>query len=88
MFLSKKDFADNVAESVEELFNFGEVFKLPTPESDVDVEPREGVKQRYKVPEARACGRPHELGWLDNIKEERDEKRVERKPGRIIFEEE
>lgn len=44
----------------------------------------------YKVPEARANGRPHELGWLDILKEdgENDEKMKLGKipPGKIISE--
>jgi hypothetical protein len=43
---------------------------------------------RYKVPAVRAARRPHELGWLDLLKDEKDEQSRFGKvpPGRIIME--
>jgi hypothetical protein len=50
---------------------------------------KDTAEQTYKVPPARAAGRPHELGWLDMFKDE--EKDVQMRlgkvpPGRIIAE--
>ena len=42
--------------------------------------------ETYKVPDARAAGRPHELGWLDLLKDSKDEsmRLGKMQPGRII----
>lgn len=42
----------------------------------------------YKVPMERANGRPHELGWLDSLKDEKKERVLLGKvpPGQIITE--
>ena len=49
---------------------------------------RPGVSDadRYKVPEERAAGRPHELGWLDLLKDEKKDRNILGKgpAGRII----
>ena len=46
----------------------------------------EQVGETYKVPEVRAAGRPHELGWLDLLEDGKDEKMRLGKipPGQII----
>ena len=45
---------------------------------------------RYKVPAVRAARRPHELGWLDLLKDEQDEQSRFGKvpPGKIIMDDE
>lgn len=51
-------------------FNFG----APQPEREEKAVPSDRSEGKYyKVPEARAAGRPHELGWL-NLVGEQDEK--------------
>jgi hypothetical protein len=67
-------------------FNFGGDAKKAA------VEPKKKETSTYKVPKARAAGRPHELGWLelldDEKKDEGDGLRLGKvPPGRIISEE-
>jgi hypothetical protein len=49
-------------------------------------EPKNEREVFYKVPEERAIGRPHELGWLDLLNAENKEKVLlgQMAPGRII----
>jgi hypothetical protein len=49
-------------------------------------EPKDEREIFYKVPEERAIGRPHELGWIDLLNDENKEKvRLGQvPPGRII----
>jgi hypothetical protein len=63
-------------------FNFGGASSKPvTPKTD-------NSKGTYKVPDARAAGRPHDLGWLDLLDEEKNESLRFGKvsPGQIIME--
>jgi hypothetical protein len=63
-------------------FNFGAApAPAPAPTKNRD------TSNTYKVPEARAAGRPHELGWLDMFADEEkdDSMRLGKvPPGRII----
>ena len=65
------------------LFNFGAPKSKPVERES----PADTVGDTYKVPEARAAGRPHALGWLDMLDtDQKDEKTRLGKvpPGRII----
>jgi len=46
------------------------------------------VAEPYKVPIERANGRPHELGWLDSLDDDKKERMLLGKvpPGQIIVE--
>ena len=70
------------------LFNFG-----GAPEEPQQAPRREPIEESkvYKVPQIRSVGRPHELGWLDELNELAREGAVPMgkiKPGRIIPDEE
>jgi len=67
------------------LFNFGPGAKQPETKPSI---PQDESKY-YKVPQARAAGRPHELGWLDMLKDQTEDQRLGKvQPGRIIPDEE
>lgn len=70
------------------LFNFGGPAAAPAA-APVRTAPTDEQEEVYKVPQARAAGRPHELGWLDLLKGTKDENMRLGKvpPGRIIPEE-
>lgn len=64
-------------------FNFGAPAEAP-------VESKRPSSSSYKVPPARAAGRPHELGWLDLLNDDPQDERLRLgkvPPGRIIVEE-
>lgn len=63
------------------MFNFG-----GQPQAQPQSDPTEQVGETYKVPDARAAGRPHELGWLDFLEDSKDENMRLGKipPGQII----
>ena len=47
--------------------------------------PQKESEDVYKVPELRAAGRPHELGWLDLMENQDEELLLGRTPaGKII----
>lgn len=71
-------------------FNFGGDQAAAAPEPKLPAK-EASSGERYKVPQVRALGRPHELGWLDLLKEEKEaeEQRLGRVPaGQILVEEE
>lgn len=53
---------------------------------DPDAPPKEN--EPYNVPVERANGRPHELGWLDSLNDDKKERMLLGKvpPGQIIVE--
>lgn len=73
---------------------FGALFGMGGGNDEPKAKPRsEPVEQSkvYKVPQIRSAGRPHELGWLDELNESVKEGAVEMgkvKPGKIIPDEE
>lgn len=77
--------------SLANLFNFG---GAPKEQPVVKEEPEEDEDAEgwvYKVPAARAAGRPHELGWLNMLDDQKggDQMRLGNvKPGRIIQDDE
>lgn len=81
MLLSHSQFAD--------LFGGG-FFGVSERDSAVPPVASSKGPDRYKVPEERAAKRPHELGWLDLLKDEKKERTMlGRVPaGRIIPDEE
>lgn len=70
-------------------FNFG---GEAAPAPPVEQKPKEAESgESYKVPQVRAAGRPHELGWLELLKGEKkdDNLRLGKvPPGQILVEEE
>ena len=61
------------------LFNFGGESKTTKPKET------DKSGDTYRVPAQRAAGRPHNLGWLDKLKEESEDLRLGKvKAGRII----
>jgi hypothetical protein len=72
-------------ESKPGFFNFGG-------EPKKDVAPKKAETTTYTVPKARAAGRPHELGWLELLDDEKKDAGESLRlgkvaPGRIISEE-
>lgn len=69
-----------------EAFDFGALFNFGDDDKKLRTEPKDEREIFYKVPEERAMGRPHELGWLDLLSDENKEKvRLGSMPaGRII----
>ncbi|EEC51325.1 predicted protein [Phaeodactylum tricornutum CCAP 1055/1] len=62
-------------------FNFGGTSNTPSTATEVTKD----RSKYYKVPDARAAGRPHDLGWLDMLNDEKDTARLGKvPPGRII----
>ena len=51
------------------LFGLGAA-EPPKPKTTAADNDEDGV---YQVPSARAAGRPHDLGWLDMLEDEKDE---------------
>jgi hypothetical protein len=69
----------------------GGIFSFGAPSASTPSAPSASARpegDRYKVPAVRAARRPHELGWLDLLKDEKDEQSRFGKvpPGRIITE--
>ena len=63
------------------LFNFGGGSQPPETKPSTP----QDESEYYKVPQARAAGRPHELGWLNMLDDEKEEQRLGKvQPGRII----
>jgi hypothetical protein len=56
-------------QEVIELFGFKLGGNKPSPDSD---EPKQEESKSYKVPEDRAIGRPHMMGWLDLLGEDEE----------------
>lgn len=50
-------------------FDFGGLFNLggEPKEKNLRSEPKYDVFETYKVPEERASGRPHNLGWVEKL---------------------
>jgi hypothetical protein len=69
------------------LFNFGGDDKK---EKNLRSEPTPEKFETYKVPEERAAGRPHKLGWFDMLNKREGERKIlgQVPPGRIIPDEE
>lgn len=65
------------------LFGFG-----AKEEDDLLFEPPQKEVTTYKVPAERANGRPHELGWLDLLNDDKKERMIMGNipPGQIIME--
>ena len=71
------------------MFGFGGTPQQAPPPSPSDTR-FDNTAGPYKVPDARANGRPHELGWLDMLKDEKSDQELRLgkiAPGRIIAEE-
>jgi len=81
--------AGEVAKGVSSMFDFSDVFGLPEQEKSImeEMEERKEAESSstYKVPEERACGRPHMAGWLDLLKE--DTKPPKISEGTVVFDE-
>ncbi|CAB9505824.1 expressed unknown protein [Seminavis robusta] len=71
---------------LQSLFGFAEM-PPPQPKMSDDETPRD-TGDVYRVPEARACRRPHELGWLEMLDGDQDpnERLGKIPPGQIIQE--
>jgi hypothetical protein len=96
----EREQAENQIPSIESVFNMGDGMVLPSIENifnmddgtarkDLRQEPSASVDTTYKVPELRAAGRPHMLGWLDVLHEEDNDPNMrlgKMPPGRIIME--
>jgi hypothetical protein len=66
------------------LFGFGAAKE----KDDLMFEPPQRDETTYKVPVERANGRPHELGWLDLLNDDKKERMIMGNipPGQIIME--
>ncbi len=64
----------------------GDLFGGADKRKEERVQPALNVYDNYKIPEERAANRPHELGWLDLLKDEKKERMMLGKvpAGRII----
>ena len=65
---------DGAAPKMPDLFNFGDQeAAAPSSSTAPDKKKKLGDGEYYKVPQERAAGRPHMLGWLDLLDEDEEE---------------
>jgi len=76
-----------------DFFNFGGGSPAQSPSATQEQQRRASNQQAYKVPQARAAGRPHELGWLELLEEQNEQEKLEDQkrfgkvpPGQILLE--